>query len=973
MLVPMTRRPVSPAFVGRDAELESLRDAFDQARKRATTTVLIGGEAGVGKTRLLARFAEEAGLDGAHVLIGGCVELSAEGLAYAPFIAVLRQLVRELSAAEVTALLPDGAARDLARLLPEFGEPNADGDTESARIRLFELILILVERLAERRPVLLAIEDVHWADRSSRDLIAFLSRNLTAAPVLMVLTYRSDELHRTHPLRPVLAELGRLGSVVRIELPRFTRHEVALQVAGILGTTPEYDRVTTIFERSGGIPLFVEALLEAGEDCAVPESLHDLILRPVDRLPERTQQVLRIAAAGGVRVGHDLLAAVSGLSDAELEDALRPAIAANVLQVADGRAYAFRHALIREAVHDELLPGEHARLHARYAEEIGNDHALVPPGRAAFEIAHHWYAARNDLWALISAWEAAEAAHRSFAYTEQAQFLDRVLALWDKVPDAAERIGADHVGVLERAAEAAFVSGDMERGLRYVKAALAELDEKTAPERVAELLVRRANINFQRGRPGALDDLRRAERLVPEPSDTRTTVLLRLGYVLLLNGQVTEGTKATQEALEIARRKGDERNEADLVLNLSLGHWLAGDLEQARVLDDRAISLGKRLNFPLVVLRALANKIDTLDNLGRSEEAVALADEGERLARQYGRYRHQGVFIANNRAEALVSLGRWDEAVEVVERALAMDPAPRVRAHCLRVRTDIAIARGEQDVARAGLAELRALTDVQAEGVQELANNTRLLICWHLLMGEPLRAIEVAERLFDAPLRNKPLLAWRLSATIRYACEAAAAVAPERAAALRARVAELSYGDRPVEGHGPVCEAYRHVARGSFDTAAEMWRRLNRPYERALALVHAAQTVVASGDREGVAVRLREAHPIATQLGTAPLAARIETLARRHQIPLGRPGTARAGSAGPGTAGAGSAGGVALTPREREVLRLVAAGRTNREIAAELFISAKTVSVHVSNILAKLGTATRGEAAAAAHRLSLLD
>jgi predicted ATPase len=365
MLDGVIGRAVTPVLVGRDTALGILREARDQARAQAAAAVLLGGEAGVGKTRLTSRFVEQATRDGAHVLVGGCVELSSEGFAYAPFTAALRQLVRETGTADVAALLPGGAARELARLLPEFGEPSGAHETESARARLFELILALLERLAERRPVVLVIEDTHWADRSSRDLIAFLSRNLRTAPVLMVMTYRSDELHRTHPLRPVLAELGRVDGVIRLELPRFTQDEVAAQMAGILGVPPECARVDRVFERSEGIPLFVEALLSCDDDCSLPDSLHDLIIGSVERLPHETQRLLRIAAAGGIRVGHELLAAVSGLSAIDLEDALRPAIAANVIQVAEGGAFAFRHALIREAVHDELLPGEHARLHAR--------------------------------------------------------------------------------------------------------------------------------------------------------------------------------------------------------------------------------------------------------------------------------------------------------------------------------------------------------------------------------------------------------------------------------------------------------------------------------------------------------------------------------------------------------------------------------------------------------------------------------
>src|SRR5690606_15935052 len=315
---------------------------------------------------------------------------------------------RELGTSGVASLLPEGAQRALARLLPEFGEPSGDGETETGRARLFEQFLSLLERLAATAPTLLIIEDIHWADRSSRDLIAFLSRNLRVPQALLVMTYRSDDLHRQHPLRPVLAELGRVQGVLRIDLPRLSRDEVAQQMAGILGSVPDYAKVEKVYERSEGIPLFVEAMLDSGPDCGFPESMQDLILNAVERLPEETQRVLRIAAAGGTRVGHALLSAVSGLSDLELEAALRPAIAGNVLQIADNRAYVFRHSLIREAVHEELLPGEHQRLHARYAEEISKNHRLVPPGRAYVELAHHWYGARDDVHALTSAWVAAK-------------------------------------------------------------------------------------------------------------------------------------------------------------------------------------------------------------------------------------------------------------------------------------------------------------------------------------------------------------------------------------------------------------------------------------------------------------------------------------------------------------------------------------------------------------------------------------
>ncbi|WP_270094320.1 ATP-binding protein [Nonomuraea sp. SYSU D8015] len=950
----MRGRSVSPVFVGREEELAALSESFDEARKGKVTAVLLGGEAGVGKTRLVQRFADRCAADGAHVLFGGCVELSTEGLAYAPFTAALRQLVREQGPAAIAALLPEGAERDLARLLPEFGEPNGDGETDTGRARLFEQFLTLLERLSDSRPTVLVIEDIHWADRSSRDLIAFLSRNLHIPQVLIVMTYRSDDLHRQHPLRPVLAELGRVHGVHRLDLPRLSRDEVAQQMTGILGKVPEYGSVEQVYERSEGIPLFVEALLECGVDCTFPESMQDLILGSVERLPEETQRVLRIAAAGGLRVGHALLAAVSGLSDVELETALRPAIAGNVLQVADNRAYVFRHSLIREAVHEELLPGEHQRLHARYAEEISRDRTLVPPGRAPVELAHHWYGARNDLWALISAWEAAQKSFKAFAYTEAVPLLERVLMLWDRVPDAAERIGADHTAVLERAAEAANAGGEVDKGMKFVKAALSQLDETREPGRVAQLIVRRAWFKTSKGQMGVIEDLRHALRLVPEDTLDQAEVLNPLSRQLMLRGEIEEASQAIGEGLRLAREHGDRCLEADLLLNLALGHSLNGELESTIMVNEQALEIGRQEGSGRIITRAIGNNIDALIDIGRSEEAVRLSEQGWAIAKQFGRLRGSGLFIKNNWAEALESLGRWDEAIEMVETALSHGPHLKTRYCLLRVRADIGLARGELQLVESILSEIGVLKDRAEDWVQDNTVNARLHIGWHLLKGEPGAALAVAERVLSLPRQSsKAMLGWRLLALLSVVCDAAEATEPERAAAVRAHAAEVA---AELSVIGPVVEAYRLSYNGDFDAAAAGWERLKRPHNQAKALLRAAAAAARNGDREGAATRLKAALPLAQDLRATPLIEEIEALSRR---------------VGGGLQPAQEPSEL-LTPRELEVLRLVTLGRTNRDIAAELFISAKTVSVHVSNILAKLGVTTRGEAAAAAHRLSLL-
>lgn len=263
---------VSPVLVGRVQESAALDDVFRAARDGSPSAVLLGGEAGVGKTRLVGEFAARARAGGARFLVGGCLELGTEGLPFAPFTAALRGLVREIGVDGVRELLPEGAGGELGRLLPDFGEADADSLTGEARARLFELVLTLLERLAASAPVVLVIEDAHWADTSTRDLLTFLVRNLGAdAALLIVTTYRTDELHRTHPLRPLLTELERVDRVRRVSVARLGRDEVAELVRGVLGEGWTARTAAEIFARSEGNPLFVEALLGSRDDAELPD------------------------------------------------------------------------------------------------------------------------------------------------------------------------------------------------------------------------------------------------------------------------------------------------------------------------------------------------------------------------------------------------------------------------------------------------------------------------------------------------------------------------------------------------------------------------------------------------------------------------------------------------------------------------------------------------------------------------------
>jgi len=990
-------RTVSPVLVGRAAQLAVLEAALAPGRRESPSVVLIGGEAGVGKSRLMSEFAVRARAAGARVLTGGCVELGTDGLPFAPFTAVLRELVRDLGVDGVAGLLPGGVTRDFARLLPEFGAADGEAGESVARARLFEQMLALLERLSESGPVVLLIEDAHWADRSTRDLLAFLvSRQQVLDGVLIVVTYRSDEMHRTHPVRPLLAELGRLAWVERMTLPRLDRRQADELVTRILGREPEPGLADEVYRRADGNPLFVEELL--CDDCAgglsagLPASLRDLLLVSVRRLPEETQEVLRTASAGGQHVGHGLLAAVTGLSDDALSRALRPAVAANVLK-ADADGYAFRHGLIREAVLDDLMPGDHTRLHTRFAQALEADPGLVPPGRAVIEQAHHWYAAHDVAGALVSGWRAAAAAGRALAHAEQLTLLGRVLELWDKVPDAEQRIGATQLSVLELAARVARTADQNELGAAYANAALKEIDPAAEPVRAALLLETRALLARLNGRDDIRAGLLEALELVPPGvgDGARAQILVNLAR---FTGQSTgpETAAIIDEALVLARRAGDAATQAAALLELGLMRSLAGDDTAALEDFGLAYSVAAQAGAYEPQLWAAINESHVLEGIGEHEKAAEVARAGIASAEDYGLARSSGAFLAINVAEPLVSLGRWDEALEVIDHALALAPPQQsIRSSLRRVAGEIALRRGDHAEAREQAAAARATLGTLGfkHRPQHEIPLTALEAELSLAEGKPadaMAAVSAIDGRLD--LTRDPRYCWPLLAVAARAVAAArsgAAPGGSPPADLLRRLDTLAAG---MPAFGPVqranhlsfrAEALRAAAAGpgapagspsgeeilsAWDAAAGAWDRVGDPYLLAVALLRAAEAALTAGDRDGAAGRLRRAAELAGRLGARPLLDEITGLVRSARI---QPAADREGRSAAATAPLG------LTAREFEVLRLVADGRSNPDIAARLFISAKTVSVHVSNILGKMGVASRGEAAAAAHRLRLFD
>ena len=955
MLDGVTSHASSEVLVGREADLAVLRDALKGTRNAEPSTVLVGGEAGVGKTRLVEEFCRVATGEGARVLTGQCLELGEEGLPFAPFAAALRRLVHT----DGPAVL-DGREQDFARLLPELGPPPPDAVGEARRGYLFELVAALFERLSARQPLVLVIEDLHWADRSTRDLIGFLVRSARLPHVLLLATYRTDELHRGHPLRPFLAELDRVRGVQRADLDRLDRDGTAEMLAHLLAAEPEPRTVDTIHERAQGNPFFIEQFAASADPacCDIPHSLRDLLLTRVDQLTDAAQRVLRVAAVGGTKFGHELLCRVAGVDEADLESALRAVVAAQLIVVDTDGGYEFRHALVREAVHDDLLPGEHARLHARYAEAVEAEPNLVAVGRAPVEIAHHWYAANDHPKALTSSRRAAEAAGRRYAYAEQARLLERVLELWELVPDAAELLGASHLDLLEQTGLVAIDAGDHQRALKLTKAALADLDEEAEPLRAARLLVRRSKLLYNAGTSDGAAEAREAYRLLQgaPPSQERLALIADVAYAL---GKVDddEAERVASEAIAAAGEMGDVS--AQVSATITYGQVCGGRLSAREALPamEAAAARARETDDLPNLARALVNISDSLYELGRYEESAAAAAAGVPYADRVGVHRTTGVFLLANHAEALIALGRWDEADARCAEAARLDPPGTLAVPWMRLRAGLRLARGHEraePLAHRAIGFLGrqfvqrenrlSLSELRIQAARHAGDQAAVLTAARLAVAEPAIA--------DRPRYGWPMLA------------AAAMVAAESADdELAARIRQLA-GAMPQRY--PADRAHAVQVAATLAGRAELWREAvaawradGQRYPLAVALLGLASAAAGAGDRPGAAAAVEEVAAVAGALGAKPLSEAADTLARR----IGLRSAAHPVATGTET----------LTDREREVLRLVAEGRSNSGIAQQLYISPKTASVHVSRIIAKLAVASRGEAAAVAHRLGLLD
>ncbi len=939
-------RATSATLVGRSRELTALRTILADVSEGRPRTVVLAGEAGIGKTRLLDEFGRDAS-GTSTVVLGQCVDLGVSALPYAAITGMLHDLIDQVGKeAVLDAAGPSRGA--LGVLLPELtaAEP-------SSAARLHEVVAVLLENLARKRPLVVVIEDLHWADGATLAVLRFLVRALGDSAVMLLLSYRSDDVHRGHPLRGFLAELERSRLTDRIELQRLTVDEVGELSQQILGSVPDPLALENVFERSDGVPFFVEELVCCKSD-VFPDSLRDLLLARYERLSGEAQSLLRLLAAGGVSVRHTVLASVAEGEIADLDGAAREAVLAQVITATDSN-YTFRHALVREAIHAELLPGERLRFHGRYAEVLETTGAYAC---GSTEVATHWLAAHNQERALTAALLAMTDATETYAYMTAAQMGEAALDLWERIPNAAELAGTSKVDVLSRTAIALRDAGDMERSFAMINLAIDESPNQH-DSTYALLLRTKSFLLANTGKHGSIALLQQALNLVPVGVDdlVRAKLLNQLASRSMIEGYHDAAVAAASEALELTQHARSQAGHAETTSDLFdhdpvqasvaanlRGVARANSGKVAEAIADLDLALELAGNDDGALLRHSLNSSDVQFALGNYADALAIAEAGIASARELGVERSTGIMLSSNAVDPLFALGDWDRADALLDQALAMSTPLVFTAYLRRAKLWLLLWRGETDAAaslyRSWRSQLTSLSEIDLQikltvarvGAEIALEQGDLDDAWahvQVLIGDGERRMVG----HDLPLLS-------VAGRVLSAREASEEdVQPFR------RVLAATSG-------WPTHELWATVFDAELANHVSSWQRVLelqgpahvRPYAR----YRLGQALFAAGDRVGARRALEQAAGEASALGARLITRRVNEFATSAGLSV--------------TESRPVSDPTELTAREQQVLDLIAQGLSNKQIGEKLFISAKTASVHVSAILRKLGATSRTEA-----------
>jgi DNA-binding CsgD family transcriptional regulator len=988
-------------LAGRVGELRAVSELLAGDSERAA--MLVVGEAGVGKSRLVAAAADAVTRAGVVVVTGWCLPLS-QGLPYLPVLDVLRAL----GTVDDGRLLKDALAgcppfvrTEVARLLPELEEPTgvqwSGGPDEGWRKqRLFKALRRLLDAVAERHALAVVIEDVHWADTSTVELLDYLLAPGHALGVPVALTRRSEE-----PVTPTLAgwldRLPRNPRVRQLDLARLSEAETGEQIKLLLGAPPPRRLVADTYARTEGNAFFTEQLLAArtsGEDHPLPIGLTSLLLSRTGQVTGIAREILAVLAVAARPLDEATVARLCQRSDQDAREALRDLLAQELLRRPDtaGR-HQLRHALLGEAISGELLPSERAELHARVADALAAEH---DPSRAA-QIAEHLAAAGRPEDELRWRIRAGRCADAVFASAEAARQWQRAVALSADAPITLNVEGMSLADLYWAAEDAMLLSGDHDAAGTLAEEALRRLAGGADPASRAGVLERAGEIRSLSAPHPGLELLSQAiaiyERLPPSAGHVAA---LRAIYGILHNeGRLAEAAKVSARAAVVAERAGER---AALLEILALQVWDEMAAGEGELAADRMHALRRSLTDSdpprLSVVLAVVHT-DMLLKLGRLTEVEAAGTSALAIATAYGiQQSFEAAWLRANVCAALIELGAIEAAGHWIDGESSEVPNASARS-IYESRASLEMLRGKLDDAHRRWADLHRLAPTRLSYQVETEPGEVELNLWR---GSPgvafdqaqallLRAVDCNRGTLGGPLLTfaGPLLILALRACADLAAQARvdrdadAADAARESADQLVELYDRMTPDPFTPGLLRPTAAADHVnwqAEQSrlldasdpalWQHAATEWDALTRPHRAAYARWRQAEALLAQHNGRTAAAKVLRAAARQAALHV-PLSDAIHDLARRARIDL--TSTTEHPAHHPPLATATPFG---LTDRELAVLKLLARGKTNSEIGAALFISRKTASVHVTNILRKLDVATRVEAAAVAEHTGLL-
>jgi len=970
--------------------------------------VLVVGDAGIGKTRLVAEGLRDAPAARRLSVWGACLPL-AEKLPFLPIAEALDALSRQDGGVLLEGALgrsPEYVRIEAGRLLPRLQPASAStagpmGEWE--RDRLFSGLADLLAEVAGQGGLVLVVEDVHWADAATLDFLTFLTRAGRAAAVSVVVTCRGDEVPVEPQVTRWLAHVRGGGQATEIRLGPLSRAEVTEQVAALMGT-PAASVADEVFARGEGNPFFTEQLVaavlaspagERGAGSGLPAQLAELLAVRAAGCADAGRAVLAALAVARRPLTEEQLCAVTELDVAEIRHGLRELAAARLIGEVRTGGYRARHALLAEAIAAGLLPSERMVLHGRIAAAL---EAAGEPALAA-EAAGHWAGAGRDAEELLARVRAAEAAEGVFGYAEAAAHWRRAIELRHTASSLPQDpAGTDLPGWYLRAVDALLVAGDSEQAGVLADEAYRLYAGHSDPAIAAVIQERAGRIRAVRvtllGRPDASDSglalIKRAlqvfERAPPSIDQAEAWF-----YYAMLFGETQPDVfiSAANRALDIGERVGATALMSRTLSLLTLGSFNEGQVEDGFRLIHRARALAVRSGDADAALSVAVFESAALLSVARFHDAAAAATQALEAARQAGlRAYYKTSILAANAADALLCQGRTAEAGALIDPLTAGTPDGEHRfVHGLRA--DIDVRRGDLAASSARWDAIEALGDVGLLGnAREEIERMIELAVW---AGRPDDALELVHR--GLALVSKATYLAKFCGRLLAAGMRACADLAERARASRgmsaagplAAAEELTSwveqtGGAALTDHDfvatiPAERATWNAERtrlldssdpAAWSAAASAWQDLGCPHRAGYAWWRQAEAELYAGQSRAAAATLQAATEAAD--GHAPLLSRVHALALRARVPV---------QAGPEPAAetkkqAEVPDRLGLTSRELAVLRLLATGRTNAQIGAELFISPKTASVHVTSILRKLGVTSRVQAAAVAERAGLL-